>query len=274
MHLVDIKKKEYIVSYIGRQVEDGIAVDRENPVPIYLQVVNWISNMLQCSGYDVGSKLPSEGELAEKFQLNRNTIRHAISVMVQQGLLEKQKGVGTFVRRKKPLAPVRQLSKMTSFIDDFELDSRNSLEAESQIISQEKIIPYAEIAAALDIPAGEFAIKIERVRIADKTPFLYEIQYYSFEKFNSLLDIQISGSMYQILIEKYGVDLDHSIRTLQAVRPSKDIASKLMISRDIPCIFYKSRAFNAKGECLEVLHSYYRGDRYVFQVETGSYVRI
>ncbi len=248
-------------------------VDRENPIPMYLQVVNWITSMLQSSEYDVGSKLPSEGELSEKFQLNRNTIRHAISVMVQQGLLEKQKGVGTFVRRKKPLAPVRQLAKMTSFIDDFELDSRNSLDTESRIISQEKIVPSAEIAAALGIPAGEFAVKIERVRIADKTPFLYEIQYYSFKKFGSLLDMKISGSMYQMLVDKFGADLDHSIRTLQAVRPSKDIASKLMISRDIPCIFYKSRAFNAKGECLEVLHSYYRGDRYVFQVETGSYIR-
>ena len=269
-----LKKKEYIVSYIGRQVKEGIMVDRENPVPMYLQVVNWITSLLQYSEYDVGSKLPSEGELAKKFQLNRNTIRHAISVMVQQGLLEKQKGVGTFVRRKKPLAPVRQLAKMTSFIDDFELDSRNTLETGSQIISQEKIIPPQEIASALNIGDEEFSVKIERVRIADKTPYLYEIQYYSFEKFGQLLDMQINGSMYQILVDKFGIDLDHSVRTLQAVRPSKDIASKLMITRDIPCIFYKSKAFNAKGECLEVLHSYYRGDRYVFQVETGSYVRI
>ena len=269
-----IEKNVCILSYIGRQVKDEIIVDRENPVPMYIQVVNWISNMLQCSGYDVGAKLPSEGELSKKFQLNRNTIRHAISVMVQQGLLEKQKGVGTFVRRKKALAPVRQLAKMTSFVDDFELDTRNSLETESQIISQEKIIPSIEIAAALGLQSGELAVKIERLRIADKTPFLYEIQYYSFVKFNLLLDMEINGSMYQILVDKFGVDLDHSIRTLQAVQPAKYIASKLMISRDIPCIFYKSRAFNAKGECLEVLYSYYRGDRYIFQVETGSYVRI
>ena len=255
-------------------MKEDIIVDRENPVPMYIQVVNWITSMLQSSGYDVGSKLPSEGDLAKKFQLNRNTIRHAISVMVQQGLLEKQKGVGTFVRRKKPLAPVRQLSKMTSFIDDFELDSRNSLETESKIISQEKILPSEEIASALGITTGDFVVKIERVRIADKTPFLYEIQYYSFEKFGLLLDMEITGSMYKILIEKFGVDLDSSVRTLQAVRPSKYIASKLMIARDIPCIFYKSRAFNSKGECLEVLYSYYRGDRYVFQVETGSYIRI
>ena len=104
-------------------------VDRDNPVPMYLQVANWIESMLQASEYEVGSKLPSEGELAEKFQLNRNTIRHAISVMVQQGLLEKQKGVGTFVRRKKPLAPVRQPGKLTSFIDDFELDAREGITA-------------------------------------------------------------------------------------------------------------------------------------------------
>ncbi|MDX9801848.1 MAG: UTRA domain-containing protein, partial [Spirochaetia bacterium] len=144
---------------------------------------------------------------------------------------------------------------------------------ESVIKSQEKIVPPAEISAALGIAAGDFAVKIERIRIADKIPFLYEIQYYSFTKFSGLLDLHIKGSMYQVLIDKFGIDLDHSIRTLQAVRPSKEIASRLMISRDIPCIFYKSRAFNATGDCIEVLHSYYRGDRYIFQVETGSYVR-
>ncbi len=41
-------------------------VDRDNPVPMYLQVANWIESMLQASEYEVGSKLPSEGELAEK----------------------------------------------------------------------------------------------------------------------------------------------------------------------------------------------------------------
>ncbi len=71
--------------------------------------------------------------------------------MVQQGLLEKQKGVGTFVRRKKPLAPVRQLGKLTSFIDDFELDAREGIVADDVIISQERITPPAEIAAILNI---------------------------------------------------------------------------------------------------------------------------
>ncbi len=246
-------------------------VDRDNPVPMYLQVANWIESMLQNSEYEVGSKLPSEGELADKFQLNRNTIRHAISVMVQQGLLEKQKGVGTFVRRKKPLAPVRQLGKLTSFIDDFELDAREGIAAEGVIISQERITPPAEIAAILNIMDGDFAVKIERVRIADKTPFVYEIQYYSFSRFGRLLDMEIEGSMYKLLIDEFNADLDHSVRTLQAVRPSKEIAARLKISRDIPCMFYKSRAYDSKDDCLEVLHSYYRGDRYLFQVETGSY---
>lgn len=248
-------------------------VDRDNPIPMYLQVVNWITSMLQTSEYDVGAKLPSEGELAHKFQLNRNTIRHAISLMVQQGLLEKRKGVGTFVKRKKPLAPVRQLGKMTSFIDDFELDNKDSLETESITLSKEKILPSKEIADLLETAKGEYVVKIERVRTADKTPFLYEIQYYSFEKFGQLIDMELKGSMYQILVDNFGIDLDHSIRALQAIIPSKKIASILMISKDIPCIFYKNRAFNMKGECLEVLHSYYRGDRYQFQVETGSYVR-
>ena len=65
-------------------------IDKSNLIPLYLQLADWIENEIIEQRYKIGSKIPSEGELANNFQLNRNTIRHAISLLVQKGYLEKQ----------------------------------------------------------------------------------------------------------------------------------------------------------------------------------------
>jgi len=104
-------------------------------------------------------------------------------------------------------------------------------------------------------------------------PLVLEIQYYSFNRYGKLLDMSIKGSMYEILTKKFSADLDHSEQTIRAVFPSEEIADSLDISQSVPCIFLESLAYTADDLCIEVLHSYYRGDRYLFKVETREYHR-
>jgi GntR family transcriptional regulator len=245
-------------------------VDKTSLVPLYLQLANWIEQTIASGSLKVGDRLQPEGELAGEAGLNRNTVRHAISLLVQKGLLEKQKGVGTFVKRKKPFQAVRALGRMTSFIDDFEI---GNIEIEDRIISREKIGAGGEIASRLMVSPGDRVVRIERLRIAEKTPFVLEVQFYPFDRFGRLLEMEISGSMYALLTREFGADLHHSVRTIRAVKPAQDVARKLGIGRTTPCIFLESLAFTAEDVCIEVLNSYYRGDRYLFKVETGQYER-
>jgi len=245
-------------------------IDKTSPLPLYVQVADWLENMIKKERYQVGTKLPSEGELAQKFQLNRNTIRQAISLLVQKGFVEKQKGVGTFIREKTPSLAIHQLSKIVSFSDDFNL---NKVELEDRIILKKKIIAGEELAEKLDIKPKDYAVKIERVRIANKTPMIFERQFYSFKDFGDLLEIEIKGSMYQILINNFNVNLDHSIQTFRAINPAKEIVQLLKISMNTPCLFLESLAYNSQNICIEVLQSFYRGDKYRFRVETGQYRR-
>ena len=85
--------------------------------------------------------------------------------------------------------------------------------------------------------------------------------------------MEIKGSLYQILTNRFNADLNRSIQTIRAVKPTKRIAQKLDISIEIPCIFIESFAYTADDVCIEVLQSYYRGDRYLFRVEAGQYRR-
>ncbi len=245
-------------------------IDKSNPIPLYIQLANWLENMIKNGRFTVGSLLPPEAELSTEARLNRNTVRHAIDLLMQKGLVEKKKGVGTMVKRKNPLFPVHKLNRMTSFVDDFEIDN---VEIEDIILSKEKIQANEELTEKLALAPDKTVVKIERIRIADKIPLVFEIQYYSFTKFWKLLEMDIKGSMYEILTKVFNADLDHSIQTIRAVNPSEDIANSLGIHISIPCIFLESLAYTKEGICIEVLHGYYCGDRYLFKVETGEYKR-
>ncbi|MBA7524755.1 HTH-type transcriptional repressor NagR [subsurface metagenome] len=243
-------------------------IDKTSPIPLYVQVSEYLEKRIKTEKYQVGAKLPSEGTLAGLFQLNRNTIRQAISLLVQQGLVEKQRGVGTFVKAKTSLSPVHHLGSMVSFVDDFDPDN---VDLEERIIQKKKIKAGEELAGKLMIKVDDEVVEIERLRIADKTPLVMERQYYSLKDFGELLEMELKGSMYKLLIDHFQADLNHSIQTIRAVKPSREIARLMGISSDTPCIFLESLAYNSQNVCIEILQSFYRGDRYMFRVETGKY---
>jgi len=245
-------------------------IDKSSPIPLYVQVFEYLEKMIKKGKYQIGVKLPSEGELAGVFRLNRNTVRQAISLLVQNGLVEKQRGVGTFVKRKISLSPVHQLGSMVSFVDDFNLDNIN---LEERIIQKKKIRAGVDLAEKLMISVDDEVVVIERLRIADKNPFILERHYYSFKDFGELLEMELKGSMYQLLTDHFKADLDHSIQTIRAVKPTREIARLMGISVDIPCAFLENLAYNSQNVCIEILQSFYRGDRYMFRVETGKYIR-
>ena len=245
-------------------------IDKSNPIPLYIQLSDWLEKKIKSGEYKVGNMLPSEAELSKEAGINRNTVRHAIDLLIQKGMVEKKQGVGTVVKRAYPLNPVHKLNSMTSFVDDFEIEN---VLIEDRIISKEKIEPTEDLKEKLMLKPGDSVVKIERIRIADKIPLVLEIQYYSYEKFGRLLEINIEGSMYRILTDKFNADLDHSVKTIRAVIPTERIARLLDIPISTPCIFLESLAYTKDKECIEVLHSYYRGDRYLFKVETREYQR-
>src|SRR4030065_2988640 len=101
---------------IHMYTESPDAFDRSSPLPIYLQLANWAEAKIVERQFAVGSKLPSESQLARQFRLNRNTVRQAIALLVQSGLVEKRKGFGTFVVRGTALLPTHQLTRMNSLV--------------------------------------------------------------------------------------------------------------------------------------------------------------
>jgi GntR family transcriptional regulator len=246
------------------------SLDRSSPIPLYLQLANRLEEQIHRGEIGVGSRLAPETALAQEAGLNRNTVRQAIALLVRKGLIEKHKGVGSFVCRGEALQPIHELGRMTSFIDDFDVAG---IETQDIVLAQRRERAGPALAAQLGLAPGDPVVMLERLRIANQTPFVLEQEYFPYDQFSGLLQIDIRGPLYRLLVERFGADLHHSVQTLRAVRPPRAVAEKLGISPSVPCIFLESLAYTSAGRCIEVLRSTYRGDRYLFRVEAGQYRR-
>ena len=87
-------------------------------MPKYLQISTWLKELIQTGRYKEGEKLPSEIELSKVCEVNRNTLRQAISRLTTEGMLRKEKGMGTFVTASEPVTVKHKLKRITSFGED------------------------------------------------------------------------------------------------------------------------------------------------------------
>ena len=243
-------------------------IDPNNPIPKYLQISAWIKELIQSGRYAKGDHLPSEVELARICQVNRNTLRQAVSELTAAGILRKEKGRGTFVCTETPLAIKHKLKSISSFSDDLrELGIRE----ETKIIKKGVEEAKEEVARKLILSPNGAVVAIRRLRTGNKAPFIYEESYLPYHTFREILEMDLTGSMYQIIYERFNVILARSEQTIRTVNLKGRIASYLNVPENAAAFFMESLTYDENNCPVELLYSYYRGDKYVFEVELGRY---
>ena len=243
-------------------------VDLSNPIPKYLQISAWLKELIQTGRYKEGERLPSEIELSRLCEVNRNTLRQAISELTAEGLLRKEKGKGTFISLSKPVALKHKLERISSFRDDL-----NEIGIEENTILLKKGIEDApdHVAKALILDAKSKVIAVCRLRMGDNIPLVYEESYLPGEMFNGILGMDLTGSMYKILSERFNIILARSDQTIRAANLNVQIAKLFDLPKNSAGLYMESVTYNENNIPVEVLCSYYRGDKYVFEVELGRY---
>jgi GntR family transcriptional regulator len=100
---------------------------------------------------------------------------------------------------------------------------------------------------------------------------IYEESYLPYDRFTGMLDMDLTGSMYKIMSEHFGVVLARSVQTISAVNLDAKIAKVLKIPSNSAGIFIESLTFDEKSMPIELLYSYHRGDKYKLEIELGRY---
>ena len=240
----------------------------ENGVPKYIQISNWLLEMIQKGRYSAQDKLPAESKLSDLFQVNRNTVRQAIADLVAKGLVQKRNGVGSFVTTR-PLQPVKYtLQHISSFTDDM---IRMGISPQTRLIHKAVVEAPPEVAEKLMLGKERQVILTERLRLGNRIPLVIERSYLPYHEFKEILKMRLTGSLYHLLTKKFHVDLHRAIQTFRAIALSGRDARLFGVPPRSPGIFLESIIYDAKNIPVEVLHAYHRGDHYVFEVASGRY---
>ena len=140
-------------------------------VPLYQQVMDDLKGEIARGVYAVGSRIPSEMELAKSYGVGRITVRRAIEELSRAGYLNRQQGRGTFVCAPKLKRKIRQKDDVQSFSDACRV---NGMEPGACVISR-KILPADSTESQFfGVPVGTDLICVERVRTADGVPVMLE----------------------------------------------------------------------------------------------------
>lgn len=243
-------------------------VSRTRPEPLYHQVVDEIRQHIASGRWSPGERVPSERQLAEILGVSRITVRHAVRLAVEAGLLEQRPGVGTFVRE-----PGR-LRQDLSEVRTFELTlAEQGLVASTQILHSGPGINNLAITGALHLDSTEPLYNLRLLGRGDSTPVaLYDSSFalpLGRELAGQARRLAEDGRPFSTLdlyregpISRRPTALS---QTIEALAAPADLAAHLEIPPATPVVAVESVMTDQRGP-LEFRRAYYRADRYKFVV--------
>lgn len=243
-----------------REGKIAVVTKRDSPVPLYLQIKDYIRLNIKTGVFAVGSKIPSERQLAEQFGVNRLTVNKAISELAQEGVLSSQVGKGTYVCPPK----INQtLQSLTSFTED--MQNRGQV-ASSRVLAACVEGASDEVAQELSILPGTEVFKLVRLRLADGQVIALEESHLVYALCPGIVD-QFDfthESLYRVLREHYGLRLTHARQVMEAQVARGREYKDLDLKPGMPVLKIVRVTYNDQNRPIEYVRSVYRGDRYKF----------
>jgi GntR family transcriptional regulator len=205
--------------------------------------------------YPPGRPIPSERLLAESEGMSRMTVRTAISDLVQQGVLFRQQGRGTFVSANKftennlmsfSKAIANKGKTPSTLVLSFSLGSTDD---------------YPEIEMLL----GDQKVYIaKRLRLADDIPVAVETVYIPFLHAPNLKKDMLESSLHNLMREKYDLEPKTCELSVSATLCTESDQRVLRVARNTPVLNIRSKYFSTSGELIYIEKAAYRGDMYEY----------
>ncbi|MBN2856450.1 MAG: phosphonate metabolism transcriptional regulator PhnF [Halothiobacillaceae bacterium] len=229
-------------------------LNRDQGKSIYRQIAQTLETDIKAH-YQAGDKLPSELVLAERFGVNRHTVRHAIDGLIDAGMLERHHGRGTFVLGLVDYA----ISTKTRFTELLQAQGHST---DTRVL-QRMIVPAANgVARRLNLSEGDPVLFIEALRLADNQPFCITSHFMCAQRFAEPLNPYERGSLHTFLQERLALNLKRVESLVTSTLPQGDDAELLKMARTTPVLRVKSlNVCHETGIPIEYALTRFRADR-------------
>ena len=231
-------------------------------IPLYYQLKQIMAEKIKTGEWEPDNLVPSERELTEVYQVSRATVRQAIAELVNEGLLYRKQGKGTFVARPKLERSLRSLYSFTHSTKAMGLNPT------SRVLKQEVVDPQEEVRQILNLKPGQKILKLDRVRLANDEPLLLESTHIPEELCPGLVSEDLAGgSLYDLLTRRYHYDVSRAKESLEPILIDSYTADLLQVQRHKPAFAIERVAFTAENQPVEYTKAIARGDRLRYIVE-------
>lgn len=238
------------------------AIVQDSQVSYYRQLYTMLRRNIAHGVWKPGDRMPSEAELITTYGVSRITVRQAFDLLVQDGLVYRRRGSGTFVA-----IPTIQhgLNRIISFTEDMQ---RRGLHPETKVIASGLRPASPEIAASLNVTPGAELAVLERLRLADHEPMSLEISHLVHDRCPRVLEGDYAQTpLHEALQERYDIRLTRAHQSIRAIAADKTLAGRLGIPVGAPVFYIERVSSDQMGTPVEYLRIYHRGDRYVLYNE-------
>ena len=233
-------------------------LDTTSIVPLYKQLKDLLLSDIKEGRLKVNQRIPTELELSQQFQISRMTVRKALAELVDEGVLAKKQGKGTFVQEEKM---TEDLSSPNSFTN---LCRCNGKEPGGRTLKFTLQEARERDRRVLQLGDTEQVIRVERVRTADNVPVMLENLYFPGHLKNILTENLNDVSLYQILREKYGLHSGNSVMEISVCEATPEEASVLEIKTGKPCLLMEEIVYDQYNKPLHRTKSVLRGDKFKY----------
>ena len=182
-------------------------------LPAYIRIHDKIKADVDDGTWKIGQRLPSERDLCDTFDVSRMTVRQAITLLVDEGILERKPGSGTFV------ASSRVKEKMRGTI----VKSQGK-KPSSELISYKRVHPNEFEIKNLGVLPQSYVIRMERVRFADDLPVAYEIASIPEKIIRGFKESEITEHFFKTLTDN-GYEIGKSQQTISASLANSSLLS-------------------------------------------------
>ncbi|MCJ2183371.1 GntR family transcriptional regulator [Novosphingobium sp. 1949] len=228
-----------------------------DPAPLYLQLQKLIRDAISSGVLEQNEMIPPERDLATSYGISRITVRKTIGGLVEEGLLTRRRGSGTFVTARVE----KNFSKLSSFSEDMLARGKRP---SSQWIARTTGMANSDESMALGLAPRSIVQRFTRLRFADDAPLALEFSTIPGHCLGDPEDI--GESLYEAL-EKHGNRPVRALQRLRAVPFGSDHAKLLDVDTGHAGFLIERHGFKADGSIVEFTRSYYRGDIYDFVSE-------
>jgi GntR family transcriptional regulator len=237
-------------------------INRTSKLPLYHQLYGILRASIVTGDWQPGVMMPPESDLIDRYAVSRTTVRQVLDMLVNEGLIYRHRGRGTFVAH--PTVD-QGLSRIISFTDDMR---RRGFRPGTQVLASGLIPAPADIAVQLQVEPGEELALLKRLRLADEEPMSLEESCLVHRCCHGVLQHDYALQPLRGTLERdHGIRLVHARQTIRAITATREVADLLAVSLRAPLLYIERVSFSQQDIPVEYLRLYHRGDRYALYNE-------